>query len=373
MTAVKLSASQIKKYRRCPRQWAYRYIEGRPEPTSKSAELGSEVHQVIESFFLHNSPMPDTRAGRIAKSGLHILQPYKDLYAGGLQVEQEFTFELWGATMRGFIDLSVTDEPVVIDHKTSSDPRKYGLTPESLADDVQALMYAYAKLNVPGMTREVDGDPAETIPYPVVELKWIYYSTRSATPAYVVDAILTREEVESKTTALRPTIEEMVEAKRTITDAGTLKGNADACGDFGGCPHASVCSIGNNPETQLVMLWGEQVKGKKTKMGLKELAAKRRAQVNGTTALARDLNPPEAPESVDEELKKSEQRYKEISGVEKQVELPTPKPTTKKAKKSSKPKTSLESEARQLWVQMACAHGVQAAEEAVEAYFKRFG
>ena len=384
---VRLSASQIKKYQRCPRQWAYRYIEKRPEPSSKSAELGSEVHNILESYLLHGAEFPSTKAGNIAKSGIHIVGPLKELYAGesgdGIQVEKEFQFPLYGATIRGFIDLAITDEPVVIDHKTSSNPQKYGLTPETLADDVQALMYAYAKLYVEGMTYEL-GEPVPTLAeyrdslwtaYPVVELRWIYYSTRRAAPAYEVKAIMTREEIESKTRSLRPVIEEMVETKLKVLEAEKVRGNVEACGDFGGCPHASVCSIGKDPMQQMSLAWNETTeKEKEKKMGLKELAAQRRAQATGTSAPARDLNPPEAPASVVEELRSSEERFQNISGST-QTSLPsqeTPKPA-KAAKKKKPAKNSLEKELRELWTAVAISRGVEAAEEAVDVFYARFG
>jgi len=64
---VTISASQIKKYQRCPRQWAYRYIEKRPEPSSKSAELGSEIHKVLEDYFRWDvDTISDDKVGKIA-------------------------------------------------------------------------------------------------------------------------------------------------------------------------------------------------------------------------------------------------------------------------------------------------------------------
>lgn len=398
---VTISASQIKKYQRCPRQWAYRYIEKRPEPSSKSAELGSEIHKVLEDYFRWDvDTIPDDKVGKIAKSGLHLLPsrmtgepayPRQDIV-----VEHPFTFEFEGAMVRGYIDMTVKGSPLVIDHKTSSNPRKYGLNDETLAADIQAVMYAYAKFYDSDIACDSD----------VVNLEWVYYTTSRFTPAYKVCASLDKPQVESKMDELRPTIREMVHARKTHKHALPLAPNAEACGDFGGCPHASVCDVGQNPDHQLAILWGDKSNGKGNKnMGLKELAAQRRKAQNldtptpqAATPLARNLNPPEAPANTADEIALSEATYQKIApaqqplpeksefkpitkteleeSIDRQREAAPKKQTKRKkaAKKTPKTAGSLhEFLVHDFWCRMASAHGSMEADRALEQLKARFG
>ena len=376
---VPISASQIKKYQRCPRQWGYRYIEDRPEPSSKSAQLGTEIHEMLEGYFRWDiSQIPDTRVGKIAKSGLHLLPqrmtgdpayPARDIV-----VEHPFTFEIEGAKARGYIDMTVKGSPLVIDHKTSSNPRRYGLTDETLASDVQAVLYAYAKLHDTAIASDSDS----------VRLEWVYYTTSRFSPAYKVCATLDKNTIESKIADLRPVIREMVHARKTHKHALPLAGNPEACGDFGGCPHASVCDIGKNPDRQLAILWGEASKRTGNKnMGLKELAAQRRLGTTPTpqpSPLARDLNPPEQPKSVDEEIAQSEKTYQKMSNAQPPLPIDSApeekKPAKKKraAKKAAKTSSELyDFLLNDFWCRMAAAHGSMEADRALTQLKARFG
>jgi DNA helicase-2/ATP-dependent DNA helicase PcrA len=124
-----LSYSSISAYRECPRQHWYRYRLGLPAPTAVEAQLGSVVHLAL------------MRAGRLRRGGLapdrdQLRQLYREAWAevgcsdprrrpaleelgwrllegfvaaGGLDsrpvlVEEPFTVELEGWTLRGVVD-----------------------------------------------------------------------------------------------------------------------------------------------------------------------------------------------------------------------------------------------------------------------------
>ena len=132
----RVSASQIKTWNDCPRKWGFKYIDGLEDPPSKAAILGSKVHAELERYLEGGDIDEASDAGKIAATALDLLpEPRVDL-----SVEEEVVFELDGVTFRGFVDLIDPAGPTIFDHKTSSDPKRWGLTEETLVDDVQALM-----------------------------------------------------------------------------------------------------------------------------------------------------------------------------------------------------------------------------------------
>jgi ATP-dependent helicase/DNAse subunit B len=165
---IKLSASSIDTFGKCPKKYHYKYIEKPdvPETDWSFLEFGNCAHAVLEYFHIHlmeNIEKPDNYGDVMKKSfkkaikehNLNILrdelpllkevlQDYLDvILKDGLphviSTEMNFTFKIDKYQLRGFIDRVDKIGPGeyhVVDYKTSKDP-KY-LT------NFQLLLYALA-------------------------------------------------------------------------------------------------------------------------------------------------------------------------------------------------------------------------------------
>ena len=274
----RVSASQIKTWNDCPRKWGFKYIDGLEDPPSKAAILGSKVHAELERYLGGGDIDEASDAGKIAATALDLLpEPREDL-----SVEEEVVFELDGVTFRGFVDLIDPAGPTIFDHKTSSDPKRWGLTEETLVDDVQALMYATA-----GFLRwDLDS----------VGLQWTYLKTRGTAMATAVRATLSKDEtLEKFRTRIHPTALAIVEAADCAESALELSAKPSGCSKFGGCPFSGVCP---RTEDQLLESSLGTKTGKETDtMTLKDLLKAK----NGKKAPPRknelaQILPPEAKE-----------------------------------------------------------------------------
>ena len=287
----RVSASQIKTWKDCPRKWGFKYIDGLEDPPGKAAELGSAVHKDLEWYLQAGSIDSRTESGRIAVAAKKVLPgpSYR------LEVEREILFDLEGVTYRGFIDLIDPDGeegPTIYDHKTSSDPKRWGLTEETLPNDVQALIYATWGI----LEWNLDN----------VALQWSYLKTRGQAEATAVRAKISKDDALQKIREkIRPSALAIVEASSCAESAMELDPNPAACSKFGGCPFSDVCE---RSEDQLL----ESTLGKKTEkekgkeMTLKELLKSKNAKkapprANEFAAIL----PPEA-ETKKEEIKEDE-------------------------------------------------------------------
>ena len=221
-----VSASQFKTFSMCKRKW---YIEKctdapRPEP-SKAVVLGSDVHAVLEAYLRDGvEPDEETRAGRIAASGLHLLPE------GVLEIETEIKLQDIEPPLLGYIDvLDLTEPwmPVVIDHKTTSS-WDWTKTEEELKSDPQ--MIAYARYALDQCTA------ADT-----VEVCHIQYITKGAPEARRVAAVISREHVNEHWEKLKKVAAE-IKATSLLDEVEDVEPNLSACGAFGGCPYADTCA-----------------------------------------------------------------------------------------------------------------------------------
>src|SRR5690606_10397867 len=136
---------------------------------SDALVFGNALHKAAEDWLTHGTP-PDcsTPWGALFLEGIpHLPKP------GACEVEREIQFNLEGIPWVGFIDFLVPAEHLIGDHKTSSDPKRWGLTAETLPRDLQACTYAYA------------------VGWPISNLRWVYYSKKSKN-AYPVQAQVER-------------------------------------------------------------------------------------------------------------------------------------------------------------------------------------
>ena len=218
-----VSYSQIKTFTSCPRKWWINKIAGVATPSTPATELGSAVHTAIESYLVHGTPFPATRAGHIATHGAHLLPAPGSCTRE--QVERAVLVPIGVLPFKGvvdFIDYRAA-VPAIVDHKTTSDAR-YADTPEALAGDWQMLSYAAWAFSVSA--------------HPELEVRKNYFLTRGAR-AWSGSATVTRADVDAVVPEIARTVDRMVDcAAKGEADAPQ---NFDHCAAYGGCPFRSRC------------------------------------------------------------------------------------------------------------------------------------
>lgn len=266
-----VSATQIDKFRTCPRLWAWDKLERVPRgPEKGAAKVGTRVHTIAEDWLLKRTP-PDLteemsypredpfakpgdppvvrHPGRIFHAGMHLLPV---LPPERVEVECEFKIPITAsrgapAILIGKVDLRYPDGDgfVTLDHKTTSSLADYLKPVEVLSKDVQALIYAAA-------------ESVRTGPGPK-RMRWIYYQTKPSKignyKAQPVDLVIdtSTPEVMSALDGIEETIQNMSDA-RELYRAGRLKvldlpPVPQACDKYLGCPHRERCNL--TPEETL--------------------------------------------------------------------------------------------------------------------------
>jgi len=242
-----ISPSQLRKWQSCPRSWGIEKLCGVRSPPTQSLMVGTKVHEHLENFITsHTLPPtgqlihdPEHRKepkdpGALARLALPILRELPS----NTQVEEDCRFEADGIAWFGRVDLQYKTShgvPVVWDHKTSSDPRKWGLTNRTLPYDVQALVYAKWKFTQDPSLQELI-------------LKWMYIPTSESAKsqgASVVSSKITRKELDARWKDVHKDAKDLWEAIQTTQDVQQLLANPEACSQWGGCPHreSGRCSL----------------------------------------------------------------------------------------------------------------------------------
>ena len=303
------SASQIKKYVECPRKWGWQYLDGHKPKSTAAAELGKEVHAILEKWLQYGTPPdPHTKPGKIAAAMV------KQLPTPGkhLEVERKFQFELRGHHYRGFVDLGYWKQRdsgvwVVHDHKTTGD-LMWALTEEELIHDIQAILYAKEAMD----RHDVDE----------VELSWLYARTRSSPKPTPRVTKIHRDDVESGIEVIETYTNEMAEIRAQKLPVLELEPNVMACGNFGGCDFVGKCQLTGRQKRQAVFAQ------EKKKMSLKEkMQARRTNRKGGSAERSRPVAVPDEPEEVEE-----------TEEAEAEEEEEEEKPKKKKGSKGSKKK-----------------------------------
>lgn len=224
---LEFSASRLKKYRRCKREYAFHYIDEIKAPSKQKQIFGSKTHKQLENWLRLGEPPLDDGPGKTAKQGLVYLPPP----AADLLVEHEFHV-LWTPTIwvGGFIDLMFEDDdkvPNVTDHKTTSS-LKWAMTEQDLKLDEQANIYVAIAMAHYGVPRAL--------------AKWVYYSAtnpksgnRQPNGCKAVEAFF---ELSQMTTALNEITMDFLEMEKLHiagTSGDTLPPSPESCGAYGGC------------------------------------------------------------------------------------------------------------------------------------------
>ncbi len=228
------SASEIDTFLTCRKKWGFRYIDGIEPPPSKAAEFGKVVHQVLEQYLKTNSITYETAEGRVASPGLKFLPAN----VPASNIEKQIFFGIEGHLFHGYIDFydHVGSQIWLVgDHKTCS-TFATALTPEELKTNVQANIYAQ------WLFKERNAD--------AVQLKWIYYRTKSTPDARVIEASLTKEEAVQNFKSILETVDEIKKLVEAKTKSKDLERTDSACFKYGRCPYYVACKYGAPATTE---------------------------------------------------------------------------------------------------------------------------
>jgi hypothetical protein len=313
---------------RCPRAWAYCYIDKLRDPEvvwdesmatrlppgvtakQRSGALGTAGHKVLEAWYLGGTPAWHTYPGQVVEAGRHLLptpgavtamveapigdEPIADP-GDGPAVGLRFGGVLWA----GFRDLVVTGGAeterlglrgavVLFDYKTTASIAKYAKDADALRADLQCNLYALATMIEVGV--------------PWIACRWVYFETKAVRRALPTDVVIRRADAEARVNAASVLAAELDLLERSA-DAPQ---NVDACGDYGGCSyHVSVggpCdarrSVGKLIQLRRkAMPLTEEQKAKFAKFGKKDTAPAETPEV-GAAEAPTDAAPTETPKAA---------------------------------------------------------------------------
>ena len=231
-----VSASAIQTFQDCQRKFFSRYILREREPGTAATELGSEIHDYLETYILTGAiPDTSTSAGSLASLALeHIPAPMTENVGAEIDLDALPLTDACVVPFRGFIDLLDTrDEKNIIltDYKTSSNVKKYGKSPSDLAENTQ--MVIYAKHVFDNFTE------AETL-----TIRHIYLQTKGAPLCKVVSVEVSKEQIDKAFQSIREIVKEMKEASEK--KAEELRKNEGHCFAWGQmCSNLSACKNPN--------------------------------------------------------------------------------------------------------------------------------
>jgi len=233
---VKISPSQIVSYRRCKRRIGFEYVEGLRSPPSSKQQFGLDVHTQLENWLKGGTVPDDSPAGLTAKQGINRWLPAPN---NALLIEHKWEIPLeHGISLGGIADCVVPpqgdESPIVIDHKTTSN-LQYALTPEQLAVDVQALLYAtWAGLKY--NAREV-------------RARWIYYCAsnpksgkRKPAGTLPAETVIVLPEAVGLMRKVLEDVEEIAMIRQRQIKGMALKPSPEGCAMYGGCFHKERCN-----------------------------------------------------------------------------------------------------------------------------------
>lgn len=278
---VRISPSQINAYRDCERKWYFRSVLGIEAPAKPSAEQGTRVHRILEDYY-YGVEIPITPDGDIARLALpHLPTPSQTPWVQWLECDLDLPQK--GYDLHAIADLIDLSVQTVYDHKTSKDPRRWGLKEAELRYDAQAMINAGAGMRAFGWTS--------------VRLQWTYIPTQSGR-AYPVTTVVDGPWVAERIAELRPTCEAIVRS-RAIPDIELTQPNSRACGKYGGCVYANICSFAQAHPLAVAISEGDnllqlnQRKKENNMPGIDPAVLARIAQLTGQQPVA--ATPPAAP------------------------------------------------------------------------------
>ena len=249
------SPSGVKTMQSCMRKAAYQYIDKLRSPTTPAQQMGLWVHAIAEDYmsgaqvsqarwaslpgqiFQHALPaLPERRACSYIRTERELGRvkiPYPAPPEHEDAPTQCFAFE--GLRWVGYVDLTYrlrTGHLVVCDYKTSSDPKRWGLTTSDLPGDLQAATYAYETLvdRRDEYARMLRGDGT-------LDLLWLYMRTGKSRRTIPVHGRVSATQATDVLGAASLVAKEFDMIERSCDAPQTVS----ACGEYGGCEyHSSV-------------------------------------------------------------------------------------------------------------------------------------
>lgn len=291
------SPSQVDTYELCPRKWGWRWLENLNIQT-RFTSRGIDSHDHLENWFVKRQLPPDISvSGRLATAIIaHVPAPQtikRD------NAELAVTMEIGGIRFYMKIDLFMPDlkPPVIYDHKTttqifdkkeSNGLKPWILTPETMASDVQASLYAaYGLVQTNAPSIRVQWTYAQKQGAPKTDENGVLLGQSNWQPkTHVVTAELRGRDIQPRLEKSIETSREMKLVKESKARALDLPFNAAACGAYGGCPYVGMCNL--TPQQQMESLMS--ITGSKEDLKARLLARK---GANGAAAApAPAINPP---------------------------------------------------------------------------------
>lgn len=238
-----LSVSSIAKYDSeqpggCPRRWWYRYVARKPEPQTKAAQAGEEMHKRIERHLLYGEKL----VGRTRC----LEQLCKELRNERVAVEQPVAGGLYaaGIPLVGRIDVVRWEIPCVLDWKSTSKE------PDELPHDRDLIR----TVQMPGYGQWLFNALPEA---KLVHLEHVYVKSGWREPECRWMPHY-RQEIRDRWGEVEDVVRKLVNDARAES-AEDVPPNTDACDAFGGCPHRRYCSAGG---TTVLSLYDELKKAK---------------------------------------------------------------------------------------------------------------
>lgn len=299
------SASQVSTFRLCPRKWAFDKINGIRAESNKSAQLGTEVHDILEKYLKLGTPISGaTEAGQIAISGTHNLPTPR---SPGMSVEDWFQVVIGNAVFIGKKDFEFVrgvskpfwkpeevpfwkpESPLVGDHKTTSN-FAWAKTEEDLLEDVQSGIYSYDAHKKSGAEE--------------VNLFWNYYRTTGARASEPRRTVIKLPVIQNIVEGIAETSDQMIAIINSGNKAESVEQNLDACQAFGGCFYKKndICKIApsriwrsfmtqeNKTESMLEKLKRKKQEASIAQSRVEELS--KEVSPPGEAALSKEVNPP---------------------------------------------------------------------------------
>lgn len=237
------SASQIGTFRKCSRKWFYEKVKGMSWSGSKATRRGTAIHHGIEQFILKGVTLETVQVseetGRVTDDSedetheverfIEAAKPFlEDLQVIEVEKKMELATFPGGTTFLGYIDVLAADR--ILDWKTTTSLR-YAQTPGDLLENPQAVAYAMSVFDEYPEADEF-----------MVTFFYIHTANKIKVNTKPVTVLMTRAHCEAEYEKIKDDIRDMLVVAKE-TDPDKVKGNAQACMDFGGCPHRSYCNM----------------------------------------------------------------------------------------------------------------------------------
>jgi len=242
----------------CNRRWYFDKVLGMKEPSTKSQEKGTDVHNQIENYLTSG----EKTLGTIALAGERFL-PQPGLVEVELAVKG---FSLAGVRVEGRIDcLNDSQEWIdedgkthakegreieIIDWKTTSN-LKYAKSGADLYNTIQMPLYAQYAIDRMGALQ--------------VRFSHVYFTTRGAPQAKKSTALFSLDEIAKRTQTIETVVGDMKQAA-TMQAVEELPPNVKSCFAYGRrCAHWDHCPRSSMDHS--IILFGPSTTGETT-MGL---------------------------------------------------------------------------------------------------------